>query len=147
MTQFSDTFGEREVYARQAFGFFYLRPEEESGALAAAQRALGSDEEAFRSYAGEAEISAALAATTLEELLEPLHYDLGRDGEGRVVHLLRRDGPPMVPALDAKVIGTLAAYAEGTTLVFATPFGKGWEWSFREGRLQQRSGRVGVIGR
>lgn len=147
MTRFNDTFRGKEVYVRQAFGFFYLQPEEEASALEAAQRAVGSGEAAFAHYVGEAEVETMLGATTLAGFLEPLHYDLTRDGEGRVTNLLRRDGPAMRPSLDAEVIGAAAAYAAAATLVFATPFGDGWEWTFQDGRLQQFSGRVGVCER
>lgn len=135
---------DEKVHVRQAYGFFYMRPESEADALAAAKRPLRSDREAYEEYLGPAVVAAMLDASSLEAFLRQMHYVLTRDGEGRIISLLRRDEPAMIPVLDYQVLGGAASYASGVELVFANFFGDGWAWKAEGDELCHRSGHVTV---
>ena len=133
-----------EVHVRQAYGFFYLRPENEPGALAAAKRPLRDKRGAYEEYLGPPAAGAMLGASSLEAFLEEMHYALTRDGEGRIISLLRRDGPAMIPLLDYYVLSGVASHADGAALVFSNAFGDGWEWKAEGKGLVHRPGHVTV---
>lgn len=134
----------REVWARQAYGFFYLRPEDESSALAAAKRPLRSSRGAYEEYLGVEIVEKMLEASALETFLQYLQYRIERDGEGRIISILRRDETAVNPALDHQVLKEMATYALGAELVFANEFGDGWEWKADGNALRHRSGHVTV---
>lgn len=135
---------DREIDARQAYGFFYLRPEEESSALSLGKRPIRDQQAAYEEYLGASVVREMLEASSLEEFLQAMHYDIGRDGEGRIVSLLRRDDPPINPALDYKVLKELATNVLGAEMVFSNEFGDGWEWKADGDALTHRPGHVTV---
>ncbi len=135
---------DRRVDARQAYGFFYLRPEEESSALSLAKRPLRSQKEAYEEYLGANIVDEMLETSSLQEFLQHMHYRIQRDGEGRIVCLLRRDNPPINPALDYEVLKELATCVLGAELVFANEFGDGWAWKADGDALTHCSGHVTV---
>ena len=110
-------------HARQAYGFFYMRPEKEHDALMAAKRALRTNRNAFNDYLSPSTVGKMSSTSSLEAFLQHMHYGLTRDGEGRIISLLRRDEPAIIPALDYRVLEAMASYADGAELVFANEFG------------------------
>jgi hypothetical protein len=132
---------DQKMYVRQAYGFFYLRPEHEADALEAAHAVLQGHHLAYSDYLGKMAADAAASAASLEAL----HFEVTRDGEGRIVNLLRRDGPAMIPILDHQVLEAMAPYVDGAELVFTNAFGDGWEWKAGDGRLLHQAGRVTVV--
>lgn len=135
---------DRELRARQAYGFFYLRVEEETGALSSAKRPVRSRKEDYEAYLGTTIVSKMLEASSLEGFLEHMHYRVNRDGEGRIISLLRQDDALINPALDYRVLKELATYVLGAELVFANEFGDGWEWKADGDVLRHCSGHLTV---
>lgn len=135
---------DRKLRARQAYGFFYLRPEEESGALSAAKRPVRAKRSAYEEYLGTTVVDEMLDVSSLEAFLENMHYYIERDGEGRIISLLRADDPPINPALDYRVLREVASHVLGAELVFANEFGDGWEWKADGDELCHREGHVTV---
>lgn len=143
-----DTPPKHKVNARQAYGFFYLQPEREADALDAARRVVRERRGSFENLLGTPETEALLRAGAFEEFAARWGYAARRDGEGRIIHLVRRERPEIgadvVPFLDHVILEAVAPYVDGAELVFANPFGDGWAWRIEDGALRYRRGRVTV---
>ncbi len=133
------------VNARQAYGFFYLQPEREADALDAARRAVRENRDSFENFLGTPETEALLRAGAFEGFAGQWGYAARRDGEGRIIHLVRPGEAEVVPFLDHVILEAIAPHVDGAELVFANPFGDGWEWRIEDDALRYRSGRVAVV--